>query len=549
MMGTKIRNFAPLPDLSLEELVPKDNFYRRLETALDLSFVRELVRDCYASSGRPSVDPVVFFKLQLVLFFEDLRSERQLMEIAADRLSIRWYLGYDLLEPLPDHSSLTYIRQRYGLEVFRRFFEQIVELCIEAGLVWGKELFFDSTKVEANASMDSLLPRFAVEAHLKRLFEEDEEAPETEEGAVRSPTSAGLEALPTASDQELRAKNAAKSDWISRNGAQDRSFKGQRPRTSDSRASKTDPSATPMKWSKKVGTSLGYQVHYAVDGGKARTILGVLVTPSEVTENRPMLDLLWRARFRWRLGLRQVTGDAKYGTAENVAAVEREGIRAYMALHRSGAKPHKFGRDDFFYDAQKDLYICPAGEPLRPLGKKANKNHIGRVTTYRAKASSCNACQLRERCTSNKVGRSLRRGPLEGYVDRVRAYRGTEPYQKALRKRAVWVEPLFGEAKEWHGMVRFRLRMLEKVNIEALLVASGQNIKRLLAARGKGPRDLAQAAALHLPTSTHLLRFDCASRECRPYRRRTQRWKAQEQPKSFSTSWNVFDTAQKAGAT
>jgi transposase len=85
MMGTKIRNFAPLPDLSLEDLVPKDNFYRRLEATLDLSFVRDLVRDCYASSGRPSVDPVVFFRLQLVMFFEDLHSERQVMEVRRER--------------------------------------------------------------------------------------------------------------------------------------------------------------------------------------------------------------------------------------------------------------------------------------------------------------------------------------------------------------------------------------------------------------------------------------------------------------------------------
>jgi hypothetical protein len=209
-------------------------------------------------------------------------------------------LGYDLLDPFPDHSSLTYIRQRYGLEVFRRFFEEIVELCIEAGLVWGKELFFDSTKVEANASMDSLLPRFAVEAHLERLFE-NEKTSEAEGRVSGSSAEIGLDALPMADDQDLRTKNAAKSDWVSRNGAQDRSFKGQRPRTSDSRASKTDPSATPMKWPKKGGTTIGYQVHYAVDGGKARIILGVLVTPSEVTENRPMLDLLWRVRFRWRV--------------------------------------------------------------------------------------------------------------------------------------------------------------------------------------------------------------------------------------------------------
>ena len=123
--------------------------------------------------GRPSIDPVVFFKLQLILFFEGLRSERQLMQVVADRLSLRWYLGYDLTEPLPDHSSLTRIRERYGLEVFRRFFEAIVEQCIGAGLVWGQELYIDATKVAANAALDSLQPRFAVEAHLAQLFATD----------------------------------------------------------------------------------------------------------------------------------------------------------------------------------------------------------------------------------------------------------------------------------------------------------------------------------------------------------------------------------------
>src|SRR5256884_4983990 len=100
------------------------------------------------------------------------RSERQLMRHAADRLSVRWYVGYDLGEPLPDHSSLTRIRERYGVEVFRRFFEKIVEQCQQVGLVWGKELYIDATKVEANASLDSLTPRFAVEAHLANVFAE-----------------------------------------------------------------------------------------------------------------------------------------------------------------------------------------------------------------------------------------------------------------------------------------------------------------------------------------------------------------------------------------
>jgi transposase len=93
MMGSKQRHFAPLIDVSLEELVPVDHFYRHLERTLDLSFVREFVQEKYAGKGRPSIDPVVFFKLQLVMFFEGLRSERQLMQHAADRLSVRWYLG------------------------------------------------------------------------------------------------------------------------------------------------------------------------------------------------------------------------------------------------------------------------------------------------------------------------------------------------------------------------------------------------------------------------------------------------------------------------
>src|SRR3954454_11717560 len=169
MMGPKVRSFAPLCNRSIEDLVPATNFYRHLEAKLDLGFVRDLVRNTYKEHGRPSVDPRVFFKPQLVMFFEGLRSERELVRVAADRLSVRWYLGYDLDEALPDHSSLTKIRQRYGLAVFRRFFEAIVEQCREAGLIRGKELYVDATQVCANASLGSQVARFAVEAHLDDL--------------------------------------------------------------------------------------------------------------------------------------------------------------------------------------------------------------------------------------------------------------------------------------------------------------------------------------------------------------------------------------------
>lgn len=148
MLGHKEKCFREHAGLSLEQLVPKNNFYRQVEAKLDLRFVQDLVQASYASAtGRPSIDPIVFFKLQLIMFFEGIRSERRLMETVNLNLAHRWYIGYDLEEAIPDHSSLSKIRSRYGLPVFQKFFEKIVELCIQAGLIWGQELYFDGTKL------------------------------------------------------------------------------------------------------------------------------------------------------------------------------------------------------------------------------------------------------------------------------------------------------------------------------------------------------------------------------------------------------------------
>ncbi len=321
MMGIKERAFGPLPPVSLEELVPADHLYRHLERTLDLAFGRDLVDDAYAGIGRPSVDPVVFFKLQLVLFFEGLRSERQLMRVVADRLSLRWYLGYDLTEVLPDHSSLTRIRDRYGLDVFRRFFETITTQCVATGLVWGRELYIDSTKVEANAALDSLQPRFAVEAHLAQLFATtgEDKPPEPANDAPErgDPTEAPLP-LPmelSETDQRALAERAAtRHDWIGQAGRPDREeTSGAYQRTADFRVSTTDPDATPMPFGSG-RKHLGYHDHYVVDGGKARIILAALVTPADVQDNQAMIELLDRVRFRYHLHVRTAVADGLYAT-------------------------------------------------------------------------------------------------------------------------------------------------------------------------------------------------------------------------------------------
>src|SRR2546421_2401380 len=388
MMGSKERHFAPLINVSVEQLVPQDHFYRHLERTLDLSFVREFVQETYAGKGRPSVDPVVFFKLQLVIFFEGIRSERQLMRHAADRLSILWFLGYDLGEPLPDHSSLTRIRERYGVEVFRRFFDAIVEQCQQEQLIWGRELYVDSTQVNANADLDSLTPRFAVEAraaiqaHLAALFTEEDAGHEqreaeaaradTPQAEAPAPVAIGSTPLPlpvvlsAAEQEELASENATRHDWIEQKGRQQREVHGLYQRTSDFKVSTSDPDATPMRL-KGGGTHLGYHTHYVVDGGKARIILQGLVTPSEVMDNQPMRDLIFRTRFRWKLRPRHMTGDTKYGTIENIKALEDAGIRAYVPLPDWEHQRPYFGPAKFIYDAAHDLYICPQGQSLRPF--------------------------------------------------------------------------------------------------------------------------------------------------------------------------------------
>jgi hypothetical protein len=195
-----------------------------------------------------------------------------------------------------------------------------------------------------------------------------------------------------------------------------------------------------------------------------------------------MLDLIFCTCFRWKLRPRQVTGDAKYGTEDNIVALEDQRIRAYMALPHLDQRTEFFAPSRFRYDAERDVYVCPAGKELH----LDQPHSTERSLRYRAPAKDCNACPLKAQCTTSKQGRSLCRSVHEEVLDRVKGYHATEAYKKAYRKRTVWVEPLFAEGKDWHGMRRFRLRRLWRVNCEALMRAAGQNLKRLLKQRGWG---------------------------------------------------------------
>jgi hypothetical protein len=301
-------------------------------------------------------------------------------------------------------------------------------------------------------------------------------------------------ALGESKHEVLAEANSARHDWIAAGGKPQREVRGPNnyyQRTADFRVSTTDPDATPLRL-KGGGTYLGYQTHYVVNGGKRRMILGVLVAPGEVMENQPMLDLAWHVRFRFHLSPHQATGDTTYGALENIAALEREGIRAYLPLPDWEHKTAYYGPQRFSYDAARDVYICPQGQPLRPYRRELSIEKV----EYRAAPATCNACPVKAQCTPSAHGRIVHRRFAEAYLDRVRAYHEGEPYAKAMRKRKVWVEPHFAEGKQSHGMRRFRRRGLWRVNTVALLVATGQNLKRLLQQRGWGRRPFPNGTAV-----------------------------------------------------
>jgi transposase len=465
MLGHKARTFV-LHTLSLEDLVPPDHFYRQVEQRLDLRFVRDLVRDRYAPLGRPSIDPVVFFKLQLIAFFEGIRSERQLMETVSVNVAHRWYIGYDLTEAVPDHSSLSKIRERYGLTTFQQFFERIVELCVAAGLVWGEELYFDSTKVQANAAIDRLIPRVAWEAqqHLQQLFEPraatDKSVPQEAASPAEAPNpntqdqgKPELESAAPLGAHELVAKYSGARLYGVRKPAYQR--------LADQAVCPTDPGASPMQPSGGGSTVMGYSDHYVVDGGKHRIILSALVTPASIMDNTPLLDLVRWVCARWQVHPKSATGDTKYGTIPNIVGLEQMGIRAYLPTPDLSSRTKHYPAERFRYDAEHDQYTCPQGQPLRLYSRRSSEQ----VLVYAAEASVCNACPVRAECTDSKSGRHIFRSFFQEQLDRNRAYHETEAYRKAMRKRALWTEPLFGEAKQYHGLTRFRLRGLLKVNI------------------------------------------------------------------------------------
>lgn len=485
MMGQKVFQEKFFYDFSLSRRIPEDHILRRLNEVVNFSFVRRLTAQFYSHTGQPSVDPVVLFKMMLLGYLYGITSERKLAEECSLNLAFMWYLGYDLDEATPDHSVISKARSRYGQETFERFFEEVLALCVEAGLVKGEQLFADSTLIQANASLKSVVlradafqPPRSPKAHVEQVFTENpviEDAPE----GLRDPTgvqvSAAQQDRNAAHDTSSLATEHKDADQQIQEPVPDqRRGRPSKPESGYNRefVSITDPDASIVS-RPNLPLAPRYKQHFTVDGN--RVITAVKVTPAVVEDYIPVSELL----DKQPVIPHQFCADSHYGIPEVYRDLKDRGIVPIIprrSAHVRKSRPGHVPIDAFRYDAERDVYVCPQGKPLRRVAFEGKHRRYH----YRPRHRDCRDCPLRNGCATKHSIRTVTRSPDQEALEWGIVHWQSPDAKYVLRRRSVVAEGTIGEAKVLHGLRRAMCRGLEKVSIQALLTASVQNLKRLV---------------------------------------------------------------------
>lgn len=441
--------------VTIEDLVPEGHFLRKLEATLDLSFVYEETSHLYSRKyGRPPIDPVVLVKYLLVGFLYGIPSERQIEQRIQTDVALRWYLGLDLFDRVPDHSTISQLRRRKPTfrKVFRRLFEEVVQQCISKGLASGRLVATDSTHVKANASIAS---------------EEEMEVPDR--------PGAYWERLDTY-EKEASAELERRCGKRHRKRVKQLKKGGRRTRK---RISRTDPDAGHMV---RPGKPFGphYLSHQTLDTDYG-IILGVSVTGGDVNDSTPYLDQLEYVHHNI-LSIQAATADAAYDFPLAHRVLEDMGIPFFVRPQpRPDTAQTNVTREEFSYDVEHDFYVCPAGKqvPLIWLQRGAS----GLYWLYRPDKQVCIACPLRERCmTSGQRVRTVSHSFFRPSVEKNYSRIGESIYKDALRKRQIWCEGTFAAQKRGHNLMRILRRGIEAAEDHCLLSATAMNLKRMVRA-------------------------------------------------------------------
>ncbi|MGH8193870.1 MAG: transposase [Woeseiaceae bacterium] len=448
MMGS---NDEPQAELfyafNLDEIVPQDHLLRDIDRLLDFTELRGHLASYYSHTGRPSVDPELMIRMLLIGYCCGIRSERQLCYEVTMNLAYRWFCKLSITDRVPDHS--TFSKNRHGrfreAEAFRFVFEQVLKRCMDEGLIGGEGFAVDASVVKADAS--------------KQKHHDDDD----DWGSGSRAINEYLDSLTEDGSSIPRPK----------------------------KISQTDPQA---RWTCAPGgpAYYAYSTNYLVDTA-AGIIVDVEATPAlrtpEVWSTKTMIE---RVKNRFGLETRKLIGDTAYGTAEFLNWMVNEAqIEPHVPVwDRGDEMDDRFGRSDFIFDAEKDLYTCPNGKELKRFRRNFKKPRTGITKSneikYRSSKPDCATCPMKEQCCPNTEIRKVTRSIYEPARDVARAVRKTPAYRKTRRQRKQ-VEMLFAHMKRILKVDRLRLRGLSGAKDEFLLTATAQNLRRMAKCLSTGP--------------------------------------------------------------
>lgn len=431
--------------VTMEELIPQDHFLRKLDAAISFEFVYDNVAPLYSDRGRPSIDPVLLVKMLLLGYLYGIDSERKLAEEVRYNIAYRWYLGLDLDDPVPDHSTFSQNRRRWfkGQEVFRQIFNRIVRECQKVGLVRGENVVMDFTHIKANADNHN------------SVWIDVLKKPEAYWDDLN------LTDLPTEVVRKSRNPCDADAGYMNRTN---------KPK------------------------GFHYLNHQCSDADTG-IILDVSVTGGDVQDCECCVDRYAYLKNEMHYPIKSAGLDSGYDTIRIHYGLSRLGITAYIrpCLRGDRKSPRWFSRSDFKWNAKSNKFVCPNGKNL--VFKWMAKPKKGMpLLIYAAENSDCNACSLRTKCISEKkLHREISRKWLSNFQDISRQRIGTHRYKQIQRQRQIVCEGNFGLQKRCHNLRFTRKRGIENVLEQCLLSASALNLKRLIKGIRRMKNPLAEA--------------------------------------------------------
>jgi transposase len=479
-----------------DRIVSVDHLLRKINEVVDFSFIQQILQDRYNPDiGRPAEDPEFMLRLCLLQYIYG-DSDRQVVENARLNLAYKYFLGLAVDAEVPDYTTISYFRaQRLGEEKFRAVLEQIVQQCINKGLVKGKRQIIDSTPVIASISLSSLtgLVRKCRENVLKTISKQDTRLAEklglkdlekaepvkfasTEEGLRKEVEAAGK--LLDSVTAELRAKKITPTEELQKDlGLLEKAVADREEDAKDKLLSPVDPDArtgkkTSNKWP-------GYKAHLIMEE-ESGIITGVETTPANATDGSQLKPLLREQEEVHSLKPKELTADKAYDWGENLELLDSNHTIANISLskpvNRNGAG--YFTVDYFLYDPENIKLMCPAGHISTSCYSEILYNNKSGYA-FQFKASLCNVCAFKAKCVKNKQGRRIYISYYEPYFRQARERLATEEGKQAYRNRYK-IEQKVADLTRYCGLRRCRYRGLDRAKIHTILSTTVCNIKRMV---------------------------------------------------------------------